>query len=99
MGIIINDLINLQVGIGITGAYASFGKQTIRCKKQGEIYSIYGTADIWIDNNGRNSDNKILEHVDCNIDIPIQSLDNNLYGLLYRKLKSFYSSTIDVFDV
>ena len=100
MGIIVNDVLSLKIGIPRSGCYASFATSRLQTYSPSYTvnYIVESYAGIWIDKASRDSGSPSVEQLLVKTSITKDQLDGNIYTLLYDQLKTNYSSTTDILE-
>ncbi len=100
MGIIINDVLNLTIGIPRSGCYASFANSRLSTylPRYTVNYIVESSAGIWVDKYSRDDGSPAVEHLFVRTSVTKDQLDGNIYTLLYDQLKTNYTSTTDILE-
>jgi hypothetical protein len=97
MGLIINDNIPLKIGTNKKQCYFNIGNEPIIINRNSKIpglYNITTTFCIYYDHESYLKGGGCIDKK--HISIQIRNLNNNLYEILYNKLKEFYNSSINI---
>ena len=111
MGIIIGDTINLDNGLSAQNTYGSFGESQLTVEKNQDMrneennnesitneYRVFCKGSIWASKEYRDNSRVRIHAENINIRISSSELNGNLYGLLYNKWKSKYTTVSDSTD-
>jgi hypothetical protein len=99
MGIIVNDSIPLSIGTNKTQCYFNIGYQPIILNKHPSIKSTYivsTTFDIYFDHDSYINGGTSIDRKNMSITVNSNEVNENLYTLLYTKVKLDYVSIINM---
>jgi hypothetical protein len=95
MGIINNDSFEANNGVQKTGTYISFSGEVITLRKYTEGYYISSRYRVFWDKAARDAGKMFIDVGSLDVQIPDTDLNNNLYTILYNKLKTIFTNTTD----
>ena len=101
MGIINPDVYVTNQGIEKKNTYISFYNHAVNMRKNGidssglNVYEVSSIANIWWDQPARESDKNTLTSVFISTQLASDSIGQNLYTILYEKLKAMFPNAYD----
>lgn len=101
MGIINPDVYVTNQGIEKKNTYISFYNQTVNMKKTNKdpsavnLYEVSAIANIWWDQPARESDKNTITCVFVSTKVAADAIDQNLYTILYARLKVMFPNAYD----
>jgi hypothetical protein len=99
MGVIINDKIELPIGTAKNQCFFNIGYDNIVIQKNSLLpnsYNVSVSFNLYFDQDSYLKNGICLEKKRVNLTLSSQELNQNLYNVLYEKLKNEYTSFINV---
>lgn len=94
MGLNVTEEIVLRNGLTVNSFYAAIANNTIKIEKISDIYFLSARISFWVSKEARDSSKESIGSREITVDSETSPSDN-VYEILYTRLKSFYPNSVD----